>query len=70
MKNLILISSVILFGFTSSVQSTVYICLSKDAKKYHFSQSCRGLQKCTHTIKKTTVEDAQNRGYTACLMEK
>lgn len=70
MKNLILISSVILFGFTSSVQTTVYICLSKDAKKYHFSQSCRGIQKCTHTVKQTTVQDAKNKGYTACLIEK
>lgn len=70
MKNLILIGSVILFSFTSSVQSTVYICVSPNAKKYHANKNCRGLQKCTHVIQQTTLADAKGKGYTACLIEK
>jgi hypothetical protein len=70
MKNLILTSSITLFSFANSFQSTVYICVSPTAKKYHYSQKCRGLQKCTHTIKSVTLSEASKLGYTACLMEK
>jgi len=39
--------------------SDVYICDSKTAHKYHRTQSCKGLNRCTHTIKKVTLETAQ-----------
>ncbi len=53
-----------------SKSETVYICVSPTAKKYHYSQKCRGLQKCTHTIKSVTLSEASKLGYTACLIEK
>lgn len=69
MKKLLILSSVILLSFTKSVQTTAYICVSPNAKKYHYSKNCRGLQKCTHTIKQTTVSEAKGLGYTVCLIE-
>lgn len=54
----------------SSEQSNVYICLSPNAKKYHFNKSCKGLQRCTHDIKLVSKTDAINKGLTVCLIEK
>jgi hypothetical protein len=69
MKKLLLLGSVILFSFTKSAQTSAYICVSPNAKKYHYSKTCRGIQKCTHTIKQVTVTEAKNLGYTVCLIE-
>lgn len=73
MKLLIFIPLISFFSLTensvSNQTSDVYICVSPNAKKYHFSKSCRGLQKCTHTISKVTKSEAVNKGYTVCLIE-
>ena len=42
--------------------STVYICDSEGAKKYHLSKNCRGLKSCTHKIIKVTIEEAKKKG--------
>lgn len=55
---------------SSTLQSNVYICVSPTAKKYHYSKTCRGLQKCTHTIKSVTLSEATKAGYESCLIEK
>ncbi|MBC9811153.1 hypothetical protein H9Y05_01580 [Crocinitomicaceae bacterium CZZ-1] len=66
---LIVVASIGLFSITPSQSTTAYICNSPSAKKYHYSKTCRGLQKCTHEIKKTTVDSAKKSGYTVCLIE-
>ena len=38
----------------------VYICLSANAKAYHAKKECKGLDACTHTIKKVTEKEAIN----------
>ena len=48
---------------------TVYICVSKGAKRYHPDKSCSGLRHCTHEIRKTTVKDAESIGLTLCHLE-
>lgn len=43
----------------------VLICVSPTAHSYHIGQ-CRGLQKCTHEIKKVTLSEAQQMGRKPC----
>lgn len=48
---------------------SVYICVSKGAKRYHYDESCRGLKRCTHTVEKTTKKKAEAIGLTVCGYE-
>ncbi len=41
------------------------ICLSKSAFKYHTFE-CRGLNRCTHSIKSVSKAEAIKRGYSPC----
>jgi hypothetical protein len=38
----------------------VYICLGPKAYAYHSDYNCRGLQRCTHQIIRTTKDSAIN----------
>jgi hypothetical protein len=49
--------------------SDVYICGNKGAKKYHFSETCRGLNACKHEIFKTSQSEAKGSGLTLCGWE-
>ena len=71
MKKILLISLFILLPILISAQtqvsdSGVYVCLSKNAKKYHSHESCRGLNRCKSEIAKISKSEAQERGYSAC----
>lgn len=57
-----------LFSFVHP-DNTVYVCDSKGAKKYHFSETCRGLGACKHQIIKTTKSKAREIGLTLCGWE-
>ena len=46
--------------------SKVVICDSPNAKKYHTSSSCRGLNNCKHQIVTVSKIEAQNRGLGCC----
>jgi len=50
--------------------TTVYVCDSPGAKKYHYRADCRGLSNCSHRIVKMTVDEAKKRGKTRCGWEK
>lgn len=72
MKNVFRIIAFTLFFVSSTafqIQSTVYICLSPGAKKYHYSRSCRGLNNCTHEIKAVSKGTAEERGLDLCGWE-
>ncbi|WP_333809253.1 hypothetical protein [Flavobacterium sp.] len=69
MKKLILLSSILLLSSFNSVESDVYICGAKGAKKYHFSKTCRGFSSCKHEIKKVTLKEAESYGLTLCGWE-
>lgn len=73
MKKLIIILIIItlptFYGFTTLTAGDVYICVSKTASKYHYSQDCKGLSRCSHTISKVSLTDAKTRGYTLCGWE-
>ncbi len=48
---------VVLMSFT--IPTTVYICLSPGAKKYHYDRGCRGLNNCTHEVKAVSKGSAE-----------
>ncbi|PKH69146.1 hypothetical protein CXF59_01130 [Flavobacterium sp. ALD4] len=58
-----------LHGFKTLTASDIYICVSNTASKYHYSQNCRGLIRCTHTISKVSLTNAKSRGYSLCGWE-
>lgn len=49
---------------------TVYICNSKNARKYHYTADCRGLSDCQYRIVKTTLKSAVNSNKTLCDWER
>jgi hypothetical protein len=48
------------------VEAEVYICDSKTAYAYHSSKDCRGLNRCTHEIKKIKLSEAKNLKRSPC----
>jgi len=67
-KLLILLLLIPLTSFTV-VDSDVYICKSTGAKKYHLTESCRGLSNCKAEIGKVKLSEAKNQGKTICGWE-
>jgi len=62
-------ATVFVLGAFASGGTTVYICVSKTASKYHYDRGCRGLKQCTHTIEAVSLEEAKQRGYGLCGFE-
>jgi hypothetical protein len=46
-------------SLSSPQSTTVYICYSETAKKFHYRKTCRGLNACTHEIKQVSITDAK-----------
>lgn len=65
---------ILLILFTTDLictdSTSVYICDSSGAKRYHMSSRCRGLNNCQSKILKTTLQGAKNKGRTLCGWEK
>lgn len=68
MKILYLVIFFVQFANDSN-DAKVYICGTKGAKKYHFSETCRGLGSCKHEITKTSQSEAKGFGLTLCGWE-
>lgn len=47
-------------------EATVYICTGPKATKYHATQTCRGLSRCSGNIKQLSVSSAKAKGFTPC----
>ena len=67
-KTLIIVVFVLISGF-SPYNSKVYICGPQGAKKYHYSNSCRGLGACKHQINEISKKEAKSLGLTLCGWE-
>lgn len=52
-----------------STATTVYVCNSSGAKKYHYKETCRGLSACKHEIVTMNRESAENKGLGVCGWE-
>ena len=50
-------------------ESTVFVCNSETATKYHLKKDCRGLNACKHTVVEVTLSDAKSRKLTLCGWE-
>ena len=70
MKTLCLLLLVFANMITCKETTTVYVCNSPGAKKYHNSSDCRGLSNCTYKIVKVDLEKAKKDGKTLCGWEK
>lgn len=68
MKYILLVLFIFLTSFHPP-ETSVYICGSTGAKKYHFSQNCRGLSSCSHGTVKTSLKQAKGLGLTLCGWE-
>lgn len=69
MKKIFLLLLITLSTSFSTIESDVYICVSKGAKRYHLTKTCKGLSNCKHTIKKVTLTEAKEMGLTLCGWE-
>jgi len=49
------------FSLKSVQTTTVYICYSNTAKKYHYSKTCRGLSACKHDVRLVNITDAKTK---------
>jgi hypothetical protein len=67
-KALLLLIFITLTSFVK-VADNVYICNSKGAKKYHLTETCRGLNACKHEVIKITLKEAKGKGLGLCGWE-
>lgn len=65
------IISIIFISLTSFslVETNVYICGPRGAKKYHYKEFCRGLAACKSQTSKVNLKQAQQYGLTLCGWE-
>lgn len=65
-----LLSILCFFCLTAnSITDKVYVCGSAGAKKYHYNESCRGLNACKDQTAKISLKQAQDNGLTLCGWE-
>lgn len=69
MKKLFVFFTFLVFTFFSFTSNDVYICQSKGATKYHYKETCRGLNACKHDVVKKSVADAKAMGLILCGWE-
>jgi hypothetical protein len=65
MRTLLLLSCMLFASLVQAQKTTVLICISKTAHAYHKSM-CRGLDRCTHSIKELTELEAKRLGKDPC----
>ncbi|TCC96769.1 hypothetical protein EZ449_22210 [Pedobacter frigidisoli] len=58
------------FNNTCKETTSVYICNSPYAKKYHNNSKCRGLGNCTYKVISIDIEKAKKDGKVLCGWEK
>lgn len=47
-------------------KDNVYICTGSQSKKYHKTEDCIGLSKCSRSIEEMSIEEAKELGRTPC----
>jgi len=66
MKKLLALLALFTLLSFSVTEDKVYVCNSKNAKKYHYSETCRGLNACKHEIITMTKAKAKAAGLDLC----
>ncbi len=67
MKSLLL--AFLLLCNVDCTTTTVYVCDSPNATRYHLREHCRGLSNCHYHIIKMTLEKAKAKNLTLCKWE-
>ena len=44
----------------------VYICTGRTAKRYHKTENCQGLSRCSGEVRKVTIDEAKAMHRTPC----
>ena len=52
-----------------TTETTVWICQGPHSKRYHFTDTCRGLSKCSTPVVKVALTKAKKMGRTLCGWE-
>jgi hypothetical protein len=47
-------------------KDNVYICTGTQSKRYHKTEDCIGLSKCSRSIEEISIEEAEELGRTPC----
>ena len=68
-KKLLLLSIFVFITSFTSGDNDVYICKSKNAKRYHLTEDCQGLKNCKAEVGKVTLKEAEAQGKTLCGYE-
>lgn len=68
MKTLLL--TLLLFNVVRCTPTTVYVCDSPNAYRYHLTKNCRGLSNCSHRILAISIEEAEKENKTLCKWER
>lgn len=53
---------------SNSINSVVYVCTGPKAEVYHSRSNCKGLSRCSGTIKKMTLSEAIANKRRACKL--
>ena len=68
-KIIILAFTGLSLSLTSTNTSSVYICDSTTAKKYHLAKNCRGLRACKSEVIQISLTKAKSLDRTLCGWE-
>lgn len=72
MKTLSILFFAFLLGSSTPIEvkttkeATVYICTGSKANKYHKTDRCRGLNRCSGSIKQLSISSAKSKGFSPC----
>jgi len=47
-------------------ETEVYICTGPQSKRYHKTENCMGLGRCSREVKKVKLSEAEDDGRTPC----
>jgi len=65
-----LLITFLLFNSVRCTTTTVYICDSPNAIRYHYKANCRDLSNCSHRIIQISLEEAKKSNKTLCHWER
>lgn len=69
MKKILVMGLLLGLASFNVAEKDVYLCGPRGSSKYHFSETCRGLNSCKHEVTKKKLSEAKELGLTLCGWE-
>ena len=66
--NMFITNSKSITNGSNNINSVVYVCTGPKAEVYHSRSNCKGLSRCSGTIKKMTLSEAIEKKRRACKL--